>query len=438
MKNVFFRRFSMGALVAFILLMIGNDLLFQNIAMIMDTEEAFYEVVSQNGNSSMKIDDLNKLKETLKTEILVMGEKNTQMSVEGKEYNVLAKGVFGDYKSFFPVRLKKGSFVTDISLDTKKPMVIEQKLSQKIFKNKDTIGLNFSEGNKVYEIVGILEKSLFSLFIPERNVVYMPLDALKDKKLKVPITSIYIGSKDHENKEISEGNVESALAQYGINDVVITKGTKKIDSIRTIQACMLLFLVLVMTKDIMKILQRRWKKLYCKLNEAIRLTDKGMFTKENMYTLLKEVMIGLMSVGLLIYLFYRIPIVYLPVKGIMKEEVITLTYYLNNIKEAFSESFTNRNAYITPLGYILKGIYQMIVISFVISLIPLYIYRKYKVIENSFLKESLSLISIVFLLIFVNIKASFVFMLNKELFIVLSTFIFTQNMKVYLEKEEVK
>lgn len=436
MRNVFFKRFSMGALIVFILLMIGNDLLFQNIARIMDTEEVFYEAVSQNGNSFMKIDDLNKLKETLKAEILVIGEKNTQMSVEGKEYTILVKGVLGEYKSFFPVSLKKGSFVTDVSLDTKRPMVMEQKLSQKIFKNKDTIGLNFSEGNKIYEIVGILEKNLFSPFIPEKNVVYMPLEALKDKDLKVPITSIYIGSQDHENKEISEGTIKSALVQYKMNDVVVTKGSKKIDRIRTMQACMLLFLVLLMTKDIVKILQRRWKEFYCKLKEVIRLTDYGMFTKKNMYMLMKEVIIGLMSIGLLIYLFYRIPTAYLPVKGIMKEEVITLTYYLNNIKEAFSESFTNRNVYITPLGYMLKGIYGSMVIGFVISLIPLYIYRKYKGIENSFLTESLSMMSIIFLLILVSMKASFIFTLNKELFIVLSTFIFIQNMKVYLRKEE--
>lgn len=435
MNNVFFKKLSLGALIVLILLMIGNDLLFQNISIMMDTKEPFYEVVNKNRNTIIKIGDLNKLEETLNTDILVLGEKNSTINIDGNNYNVSLKGVLGNYKSFFPIQLENGSFVTDIDLDTKKHIIIEPKLSQKIFKNKDTIGVKFSHGDTTFEIVGILKEKLISIFLPNENTIYTSLDVLKDKKLKVPIEAIYIGEKNKENKEISEGNITNALAQYGIDDIKITKVSKKLDKIKMIQTLTMLLLILLITKDFYKILKIRYKKYYFKLNQKIIMTDFKILTKENLYFFLKEMSILLVSIGVLGYLFYRLPTEYLPIKEMMKEDVITLTYYLNNIKKCFSESFTNRNVYLTPLGYMLKGIDITIGISFVISMILLYIYRKYKVIENSFLKELVCLISIICIILCIRIKMPFEFMINKELLSVLITFIFIQNIKAYLGKE---
>ncbi|MTI65619.1 MAG: ABC transporter permease [Firmicutes bacterium] len=427
-----FKKLSIGALMVFSLLLIINDLAIENISKVINTDKSFYEISKRDDDIYIKIEDLDELETTLNTQILLISKEKRKCNILGKEYDFTLKGIKGNYISFFPIKMKRGTFYFDKNLDTKYPIVMDEKIVQKIFKSEDILGFNFSNDKKTYEITGILKRNFLSILSAKENIAYIPLVSMKDDDFKVPIEAIYIMSEDYENKKLNITTIKKVLSQYGIKnrDINITKIHEYVNKLKIMQTIVILILTFLIAKDLYKILKIRWKKFHTVIRK--NMSNNDFKIKENINLIIREIIVIIVSILVLGYLIYKIPIKYLPIKEIMKEDVITLTYYLNTIKGYFKESFINRNQYLTSLNYITKVFYSVGAITFIISFIPLMFYRKYKGVENNFFMESISIIIIIMIFYLLSFKISYIFLINKDLLILLTTLTFIENIKTYL------
>ncbi len=357
-----YKNLGVNTLFILIFLFMINQILITSISTYFNTDEATYEVSRNVFDFKIKYRDLKMIEDTLNAETVFVGDKTTSINTTSNNETVKVKGIYGNYEKYFKSRVTSGRFIKDSDDGRNKGIVISSNMARELFNQGDVVGLKFEKDNSTTEVLGVYEENIFDIFKPE-EVEYIHLIEMMDKEGNVPIEALYINKKDKEGEPLQENYINSVLGSYGISPDSYTIGdfNKSLNFIYTLEVVLIFFIMIFMMKDIYDIFLSRAKNL------TVNIKNNGVrsLSKESVSI---EILIMISGFAFVVYLFKTVNYTYLPIELILKEDIITLQFYVDSFKNIWINLFNASNDYTTSKGYFLKLVTTITTINYIIIL----------------------------------------------------------------------